>query len=715
MLFLNPFLLWGLCLIAVPIIIYLIFQRKIKQVQWAAMQFLIDIIEERKRKMQIEDLLLLLLRVLVIAALAGAAARPFLDGGLGSMFAGSRAVIVLDGSYSMRTTSGVTTRWQKAQEEAIKLVEGMDSGTDITLVIGSELPESRIGEFTNDHDLVIETIRSLTPSDLAGAPAATIEFANSLLQEFPGDATTIHILSDFQERDWLSAVERLKASLEGLPDNVAVNMIPIVDDQTRNVAVSDVRVVGGSARVGLESRVIANVRMYGDELPEAVAVELLVDGESIDQRSVTAVPNQDAELGFTWIADRPGWQQITIRIDGDAVNADNERHLAVPVVDAVQVLCVSQDAVDKRRATDFMALALDPRAIGQESDESLFQFTRRLPDDFITEQLDDYDLVVWAHVNEPTLADAAHLQEYIKGGGGALLFLGPDTDPLAYNAAFGSQDEAPGLFPVPLREEALGADLLDDPLLFVGATPGHPIWQSVLGEGIDYLSAVDVFAAWPFVQDLGGDGVTLATVASNEDDAQALPVIADLRFGRGHAVVVGTSADLGWTNFPLRPAFIPFINQAVPYLRSFEGGAGNVIVGEPVRRYVPFERSQATYQIDGPDGSIATASVLEGDDGYVLEIPTPRQSGAYRLRNVDDANDWNLVTANVRLNEGEIGVVSPSALDERYGSERVAVSGTSTSEGPRAGGAQFAGILLLLMLLFWLGENLLAHKIAKQV
>ena len=719
MLFFNPLLLWGLSLVAVPIIIYIIFQRKVKQTQWAAMQFLIDIIEERKRKMQIEDLLLLLLRILVIAALAAAAARPFLGGGLGSMFSSSRVVILLDGSYSMSATSGVTTRWQEAQQAAINLVNELDSDADISLVIATELPESRIGEFTSDHDLVVETIRSLTPTDLAGSPAASLEYARTLLLDYPGDAATIYLVSDFQERDWLAGSESLTAALQSLPDNVAVQLVPVSDEEKHNTAVSEVRVVGGAARVGSDTRIIGSVRLHGGDETETVTVELLINDQPIEQRSVTATPGQDVDVTFNWLADSPGWYRATVRVAGDALDADNERHLALPVVESVKVLCVAEDAGNKRHAADFMALALDSRAIGKNAEESLFKFTWVSPDDFIGERLGDYDLVVWAHVNQPSATDAEYLQRHLAGGGGALIFLGPETDPLAYNLAFApgvdeaEGEERPVLFPVPLVEEALGIEDPEAPLLLKGATPGHPVWRSLLGEGIDYLAPVDVFVAWPFARDLGGQGVTLATVALN-DESDALPAIVDLRHGRGHALVIATSADLSWTNFPLRPAFIGFINQAVPYLRSFEHGDSNMIVGESARRYVAFERSQATYQVTTPDGGISTASVLETEDGYALELPVPRVAGAYELMNTEDALDRGMLVANVRLNEGDITALSTSDLVKRYANDRVGVVGTSATGTSGTSGTHLAGLLLLLMVLFWLGENLLAHKIAKQ-
>ena len=83
MAFLNPFLLFGIGAIAIPIVIHLLKNRKIKRVRWAAMRFLQKSLEENKKRIRVEDLLLLLLRCALVIFLALAMARPaFHQGGV---------------------------------------------------------------------------------------------------------------------------------------------------------------------------------------------------------------------------------------------------------------------------------------------------------------------------------------------------------------------------------------------------------------------------------------------------------------------------------------------------------------------------------------------------------------------------------------------------------------------------------------------------------
>src|SRR5438309_665939 len=109
--FLNPIMLAGLIAISVPIIIHLLNRRRFQKVVWAAMRFLKLSVEQNQRRMQIEDLILLALRCLLLALLALALARPALMSNSKDVFGQSKVTgaIILDNSYSMGVSDGTQT------------------------------------------------------------------------------------------------------------------------------------------------------------------------------------------------------------------------------------------------------------------------------------------------------------------------------------------------------------------------------------------------------------------------------------------------------------------------------------------------------------------------------------------------------------------------------------------------------------------------------
>ena len=99
---------------AAPVLIHLLSRRRYRQMDWAAMQFLLAAVRESRRRVRLEHLLLLLVRTLVIVLLVLAVADPYLESS-GVLFVpgGPRThrVLVLDGSYSMAYTPAERSRF----------------------------------------------------------------------------------------------------------------------------------------------------------------------------------------------------------------------------------------------------------------------------------------------------------------------------------------------------------------------------------------------------------------------------------------------------------------------------------------------------------------------------------------------------------------------------------------------------------------------------
>src|SRR5437764_9984736 len=64
--FASPALLWGLALAAVPLIIHLLNKRKHREMNWAAMRFLLEAVRKNSRRLRIEQLILLAVRTLLL-------------------------------------------------------------------------------------------------------------------------------------------------------------------------------------------------------------------------------------------------------------------------------------------------------------------------------------------------------------------------------------------------------------------------------------------------------------------------------------------------------------------------------------------------------------------------------------------------------------------------------------------------------------------------
>ena len=75
--FFNMLMLGGLAAVAIPIIIQILTRKNVRRISWGAWLFLDKTMKKRRRKVLLEDLLLLACRCLALALLALAFARPW--------------------------------------------------------------------------------------------------------------------------------------------------------------------------------------------------------------------------------------------------------------------------------------------------------------------------------------------------------------------------------------------------------------------------------------------------------------------------------------------------------------------------------------------------------------------------------------------------------------------------------------------------------------
>src|SRR5271170_5758260 len=100
--FLHPaYMIAGVGLVSSPIIIHLINRMRFKRIRWAAMEFLLKSQKRNRRRLIIEQFILLALRCLLIA-LAGFLVARFIGSDTGQSEKDVEHFVVLDDTPSMR-------------------------------------------------------------------------------------------------------------------------------------------------------------------------------------------------------------------------------------------------------------------------------------------------------------------------------------------------------------------------------------------------------------------------------------------------------------------------------------------------------------------------------------------------------------------------------------------------------------------------------------
>ncbi|MBJ7256320.1 MAG: BatA domain-containing protein, partial [Akkermansiaceae bacterium] len=236
MLFLKPLLLWGLIAASIPVLIHMINKQRHKTIPWAAMQFLLKATRESRGKKRLRYILILTCRVLAIAALVFAAARPIVSGligwGGGSI---DTVVLLLDRSASMESTpnDGMRPRRQIVIEKVREAMASLGGARLILIDSASGKPQEVPSPET------LGELAATSATDTAADFPALLSRAVEYLSETSG-RSEIWLASDLQSSNWLPEDERWAAASAGvtaLPQKPAVRVLSLSGPSTPNTSI----------------------------------------------------------------------------------------------------------------------------------------------------------------------------------------------------------------------------------------------------------------------------------------------------------------------------------------------------------------------------------------------------------------------------------------------------------------------------------------------
>lgn len=189
---------------SIPIIIHLLNKQRFKKVVWSAMHWLWASYKKSRRRLQIEQLILLAIRVLVLVLLALALARPAVQQAMG-MLGGRGAVhrvIVLDNSYSMGQRIGGGPLFDKAKRLAQSLVKDLTPNDDVDIILANNVFEETIPAATKTEDMLNQINAAATSDGGTDIPKAIASACKLLIQRPGRGRPEIIVITDQTRNAW---------------------------------------------------------------------------------------------------------------------------------------------------------------------------------------------------------------------------------------------------------------------------------------------------------------------------------------------------------------------------------------------------------------------------------------------------------------------------------------------------------------------------------
>ena len=747
--FLNPAIaVPGAALVIVPILIHILSRLRYKKVRFAAMEFLLESEELNRRRIVLEQLLLLALRVLAVLLIALLIGRLVIDPNRLLMLRGASVhhVVLLDDSLSMRDREGDESVFRAALVTLENmLAEGsrQPGSARVTVLSMTDPRRPIVSDRVLDATLVQELMprfRNLTCLWRAASPVDGLNAAKDILAADGSADPQVHVLTDLRASDWNSRPE-VAAALESFKTiKASVDLIKVVKDARPNVALQLLTSETLAVAQGVPWRMNLTLKNFGASKVTGLRGVVLLDGVPLPGKVLIPdlEPLTELLVSHDLAFDAEGRHQVEVRLDDDALREDNRRFVAVDVTERRAVLIVDDEGQQEDAGFVAAALSADPALTGLSSDVRPSQVLSSV-------DLKNYDCIYLLNVSDLPADVTLLLAEYVRSGGGIVWFPGDQANNRWYSETL--RDPSLNLFPVPLGvvqkiDTETGSAGAPDVSPFVNPVfEQHPVFavynmpDSPFSETVQIARWLQVTDDWKRDDIERNDGVhTLARLKTGQ------PIVFEHTVGKGRILTFLTGAGRRWSNWPIAPAAPGFVVMHLlvhQYLQRATDSVELRELSEPLRLEWPVGQFTDSLEVflpeAGPDDEPVAETFVRlqatlvklqessppkepGAERLAVTVTQAERPGIYSVRRFDAEGNVNdtTIALNVPTSESALAIADSELITQQGDMDHVRILEADSAEalGGSEGGRELRWVLLSLLIATLIAEQLLALRLS---
>lgn len=624
----NSVFLWMLPLAGLPILFHLFLKLKKKQVLFSSLMFFNLIDPKLSARRKIREWLVLILRMLLIAFLLLALARPVWRGaGPGGTVA---MVIVVDNSGSMSAPGrDGRPKLAAALDAAAALLSGLNGRDLAGIVLTVEDPAATLPDgLVSDKAALKSSLAKIEETEATGSAAGALQRARTLLDTTSAASLELHILTDLQNTEWNILPAKQFTSPTGT--RLQVYRIPPVPETSANIAIAGItpppyRLVAGR-------RFSVHVRLINaTPFPADIRLNSLDDQNQKASQSVPVPPSGEKDVEIIMTPASAGVHWLTAWIEGDSFSFDNRAAAAYACADMERVVFIGA-----RKDFALLPIALDPASSGRLSG-LIPVFTNALSTpNLLGDQKPALLIMTWntfAQAGGTDRGRQSELTTYVERGGNLLILPSP-VEPLTT----GPIPDWAGAVPEKRVEFAEGLPLL----VFQKSAA---LFRDLADEKGDLaaLRNIKIFKVNPLR--LTQDGQALMGLPDGR------PVLVQRKKGAGCLFTCGLAFDSSWSTLPLKGGFVALaqvIALATPAPPAMLVAGDRLTAAERLAAlYSPAPGNPAATRRERLHLMSVAGSPLDWK-GTLEQFPTFARSGVYTVQ-----AGTNTITLAIRSSDRE--------------------------------------------------------------
>jgi Aerotolerance regulator N-terminal/von Willebrand factor type A domain len=662
--FLSPWFLAGAAAVGLPIYLHLLRRHSTTPHPFSSLMFFEQRMQSSIKHRRLRYLVLLALRTALLLLLALAFADPFINRPAASISGDTLLLLVVDNSFSMRAG----TRLADARREALAVLAARPAAERAqVMTLGSRVRV--LTQPTQDSGALRAAVENIQPGYSHAAFGELAHTLRSIAESTP-TPLEVHLFSDMQKSSLPANFSDLT-----LPANVLLVPHAVVTAAAPNWTVESVT---APSTVADPKKAHVEAVIAGFDTPATTrSVSLVVNGKTVATHTVQVPASGRATVDFASLDVPYGFSRCEVRLDSaDSFPDDDASRFAVERSDPEPVLFV-YEAQDTRSPLYFG----DALASAAEASFTLAPVTS---DRVANVQPSRYAFVVLSDVLSLPGSFQEALEKYVRGGGSVLIAAGTSS-------AHRSQ------IPV-IGDHILGSRYYSregQSFLTVGdADPSYPSLEGTARwAGVKFYFVVQVAP---------GDSRVLARLTDQT------PLLLERRIGEGQVLLLTSGLDNLTNDFPLQPAFVPFVEQTSRYLAGVERRNGSRLVDSYLQLRTARERS-VSVQVTDPAGR-HPLSLQQAATAQSFQLTS---AGFYQLHLADGRED--MVGVNPDPRESDLNVVPKDVLalwsgKGNEGTQRAQLASVAGTAQQQTRPYTLWWYLLLLALITAVAESLLASQ-----
>ena len=407
MYFANPYFLFGLIGLLIPIIIHLFNFRKYKIFYFSNTRFLEELKQQTNRQSKIRKLIILSLRMLAIAALVMAFARPYIRQTEAKLGSSACIAVYVDNSFSMENSAVHGNLLYEAKEKAASIVNAYRESDKFMLITNDFEPKHQ--QFLSRDDFK-EALNNVQISPASKDISEIYAYGLRDMNRQNSESKFLYLISDFQQTT--SSLRNIQ------PDNVTTYFVPLKSNKINNVYIDTLWLDSPNPKFGQQASLHAIIRNLSSNDIEKLPVRLFVNNNQKTLSSIDIAKNGFAQVQLNFTIGEQKIQNGYVEIIDHPIVFDDKLYFSLLASDKSYVLSI----FDATENNYLKALFSSDSTITYQSVSSK---------NINYSSLKEQNLVIFEQGEEISSGLVQELSLYVKQGGNLLLL--PSSNAANYN------------------------------------------------------------------------------------------------------------------------------------------------------------------------------------------------------------------------------------------------------------------------------------------